>query len=137
VPRIKLSLVFDPDTLGPVAAKLFDLSKIKTVKRRGKEHENQYNFSMANSRGRTSKALFVAILLAGCFLSLEQRWEAFDEQMLQEIGVKIKDYYVSEWGNPTNRVKLANGGSTWTWEFRGYDGVQGWPPELPFPGGIA
>jgi hypothetical protein len=26
VPGIKLSLVFDPDTLGPVATKLFDLS---------------------------------------------------------------------------------------------------------------
>jgi len=71
VPGIKLSLVFDPDTLGPVAAKLFDLSKLKVVKRGGEEHENQYNFSMANSRGRASKALLVAIFLAGSFLSLE------------------------------------------------------------------
>ena len=56
VPGIKLSLVFDPDTLGPVAAKLFDLSKVKTVKWGRKEHGNEYNFSMANSRGRASKA---------------------------------------------------------------------------------
>jgi hypothetical protein len=61
VPGIKLSLVFDPDTLGPVATKLFDLSKVKTVKWGGKEHGNEYNFSMANSRGRTSKAELVAI----------------------------------------------------------------------------
>ena len=71
VPGIKLSLVFDPDTLGPVAAKLFDLSKFKTVKWGGKEHGNEYNFSMANSRGGASKALLVAIFLAGSFLSLE------------------------------------------------------------------
>jgi hypothetical protein len=79
----------------------------------------------------------VAFLLAGCFLSLEQRWEAFDEQMRQEIGVKTKDYYVSEWGNPTKRVKLADGGSTWTWEFRGYGGAQGWNKTLTFtPDGV-
>jgi len=51
--------------------------------------------------------------------------------------VKTKDYDVSEWGNPTKRVKLADGGSAWTWEFRGYGSAQGWPPESPFPTGIA
>jgi len=61
VPGIKLSLVFDPDTLGPVAAKLFDLSKFKTVKWGGKKHGNEYNFSMANSRGRASKTVQVMI----------------------------------------------------------------------------
>jgi len=41
------------------------------------------------------------------------------------FGVKTKDYHVSERGNPTKRVKLADGGSTWMWEFRGYGGAQG------------
>jgi hypothetical protein len=54
----------------------------------------------------SSIIVVVAFLLAGCFLSLEQRWEAFDEQIRQEIGVKTKNYYVSEWGNPTKRVNL-------------------------------
>jgi hypothetical protein len=32
------------------------------VKRGGEEHGNEYNFSMANSRGRASKSLRVAVL---------------------------------------------------------------------------
>jgi hypothetical protein len=51
VPGGKLSLVFDPDTLWPGATKLFDLSKLKTVKWGGKEHRQEYIFWMANSRG--------------------------------------------------------------------------------------
>jgi hypothetical protein len=85
----------------------------------------------------SSIIVVMAFLLAGCFSSLEQRWEGFDEQMRQEIGVKTKDYYVSEWGNPTKRVKLADGGSTWIWEFRGYGGAQGWNKTLTFtPDGV-
>ena len=66
------------------------------------------------------------LLLAGCFLTVEERWQKIDEQMGQEIGVKTKDYYVSEWGNPAKRIRAADGGSIWTWEFRGYGGRQGW-----------
>ena len=36
------------------------------------------------------------LLLVGC-LSVEERWEKIDEQMQLEIGVKTKDYYLSEW----------------------------------------
>ena len=68
-----------------------------------------------NRLGWMSSIIVVLMLfLAGCFLSVEQRWEKIDEQMQQEIGVKTKDYYVSEWGNPAKRVKLADGGSIWT-----------------------
>lgn len=85
----------------------------------------------------SSIIVVLVILLTGCVVSLEQRWEAFDEQMRQEIGVKTKDYYVSQWGSPKKRIKLADGGSTWTWEFRGYGGAQGWNKILTFiPDGV-
>lgn len=81
--------------------------------------------------------LAMALLLVGCFSSLEQRWERFDEEMRQDIGVKTKDYYISEWGNPTKRTTMADGGSTWTWQFRGYGGAQGWDKSLTFrPDGV-
>ena len=79
----------------------------------------------------------VMLLLAGCFLTLEQRWEKIDEQMRQEIGVKTKDYYISEWGNPAKRTKTTDGESIWIWEFRGYGGRQGWNKILTFtPDGV-
>ncbi len=79
-------------------------------------------------------ALIVVPLLSGCYWTLEQRWEAFDTQMRQEIGVKTKDYYVREWGHPT---KHANGGEILRWEFRGYGGAQGWNKILTFgPDGV-
>jgi hypothetical protein len=87
---------------------------------------------MMNRWGWTSSIIVVALLLVGCFSSLEQRWKRFDEQMRQDIGVKTKDYYISEWGNPTKRTTSADGGSTWTWQFRGYGGRQGWNKSLTF-----
>lgn len=94
-------------------------------------------FHMQHSHTPSSIIVVAAIFLAGCFASPEQRWEAFDEQMRQEVGVKTKDDYVREWGNPTKRVKLPDGGSTWTWEFRGYGGAQGWDKTLTFtPDGV-
>ena len=77
------------------------------------------------------------LFLAGCYWTMEQRWAAFDEQMRQEIGVKTKDYYLSERGNPTKRTKTADGGEIWTWEWRGYGGGQGWNKILTFtPDGV-
>jgi len=35
--------------------------------------------------------LTMLLLLTGCFMTLEQRWEAFDAERRQEIGVKTKD----------------------------------------------
>lgn len=79
----------------------------------------------------------IVLFLAGCFPTLEQRWEKIDEQMQQQIGVKTKDYYLSEWGNPAKRTTTANGESIWTWEFRGYGGRQGWNKILTFtPDGV-
>ena len=76
--------------------------------------------------------LTTLLLLSGCFMSLEQRWEAFDAERRQEIGVKTKDYYLAEWGKPTKRTKSADGEDIWTWEFSGYGGVQGWRKTLIF-----
>ena len=77
-------------------------------------------------------ATLVAVtLLPGC-LTLEQRWEQFDTQRRQEIGVKTKDYYLNEWGKPAKRVKSDDGGAVWTWEFSGYGGAQGWRKTLIF-----
>jgi len=42
--------------------------------------------------------LMVLTLSTGCPLTLEQRWEWFDAERRQEIGVNTKDYYLSEWG---------------------------------------
>jgi hypothetical protein len=92
---------------------------------------------MSNVRLRFFVIVMVMLLLAGCYWTLEQRWAAFDAQMRQEIGVKTKDSYVSEWGNPTKRTKAADGGEIWTWEFRGYGGRQGWNKILTFtPDGV-
>ncbi|NGZ60530.1 MAG: hypothetical protein CV081_08510 [Nitrospira sp. LK265] len=76
-------------------------------------------------------------LLSGCYWTLEQRWEAFDAQMRQEVGVKTKDYYVREWGRPMKRTKAGDGGEILRWEFRGYGGAQGWNKILTFgPDGV-
>jgi hypothetical protein len=80
---------------------------------------------------RLSAALMALILLPGC-LTLEQRWQQFDMERRQEIGVKTKDYYLSEWGKPAKRVKSDDGGEVWTWEFSGYGGAQGWRKTLIF-----
>ena len=51
-----------------------------------------------------SAALLALTLLPGC-LTREQRWEEFDTERRQEIGVKTKDHYLNEWGKPAKRVK--------------------------------
>lgn len=70
-------------------------------------------------------SLLALSLLHGC-LTLEQRWEQFDTEQRQEIGVKTKEGYLREWGKPAKRVKSDDGGEAWTWEFSGYGGAQGW-----------
>ncbi len=55
-----------------------------------------------------SLILLTLISLPGC-LTLEQRWQRFDMERRQEIGVKTKDYYLSEWGKPAKRVKSDDG----------------------------
>ena len=76
-------------------------------------------------------------LLSGCYWTLEQRWEAFDAQMRQEVGVKTKDYYVREWGKPAKKRQTTDGGEIATWEFRNYDDAQGWNQDLTFgPDGV-
>ena len=92
---------------------------------------------MSGLRWASCVIVAVMLFLAGCFSTLEQRWAAIDEQMRQEIGLKTKDYCVSEWGNPTKRTKAADGGDIWTWEWRGYGGSQGWNKILTFtPEGV-
>ncbi|MDK2742922.1 MAG: hypothetical protein NDI90_08395 [Nitrospira sp. BO4] len=78
--------------------------------------------------------IFVLMLLslAGCYWTLEQRWQAFDEQTRQEVGAKTKDYYVHEWGNPSKQLKTIDGEEVCTWEWRGYGGSQGWNKTLKF-----
>ncbi len=78
-----------------------------------------------------SAAVVALTLLPGC-LTREQRWEQFDTERRQEIGVKTKDYYLNEWGKPAKRVKSHDGGEEWTWEFSGYGGAQGWKKTLIF-----
>ena len=62
----------------------------------------------------------------------EERWQQFDMDRRQEIGVKTKDYYLTEWGKPAKRAKSDDGGEVWTWEFSGYGGAQGWKKTLFF-----
>lgn len=76
--------------------------------------------------------LIAVPLLSGCFATLEERWQAFDEKTRQEVGVKTKDYYVREWGRPAKRTKAGDGGEILRWEFRGYGGAQGWDKILTF-----
>lgn len=76
-------------------------------------------------------SLVALSLLPGC-LTLEQRWEQFDTERRREIGVKTKEDYLREWGKPARRVKSDDGGETWTWEFSGYGGAQGWKKTLFF-----
>ena len=83
-----------------------------------------------------SVTLAALLSLPGC-LTLEQRWEQFDQDRRQEIGVKSKDYYLSEWGKPAKRARSDDGGEVWTWEFSGYGGAQGWNKTLIFtPDGV-
>ena len=83
-----------------------------------------------------SVTLAALLSLLAC-LTLEQRWEQFDQDRRQEIGVKSKDYYLSEWGKPAKRAKSDDGGEVWTWEFSGYGGAQGWKKTLIFtPDGV-
>jgi hypothetical protein len=76
--------------------------------------------------------LILVLALGGCFSTMEQRWEAFDADRRAEVGVKAKDYYVSEWGRPGKREKSQDGGETLTWTFSGYGGAQGWRKTLMF-----
>jgi hypothetical protein len=81
--------------------------------------------------------LVLVPFFTGCFQTLEQRWEAFDVERRQEIGVKTKDYYLTEWGMPAKRAKSEDGGEILTWEFSGYGGAQGWRKTLIFtPDGV-
>jgi hypothetical protein len=82
-------------------------------------------------------ALMLMLLLTGCFNTLAQRWEAFDADRKAEIGVKTKDYYITEWGNPAKRMRSEDGGETLIWTFSGYGGHQGWRKTLIFsPNGV-
>jgi hypothetical protein len=75
---------------------------------------------------------FVALIsLPGCSTT-EERWQQFDRDRRQEIGVKTKDYYLTEWGKPAKRVKSDDGGEVWTWELSAYGGAQGWKKTLIF-----
>lgn len=81
--------------------------------------------------------LIAVPLLSGCYWTLEQRWGAFDAKMRQEVGVKTKDYYVREWGQPTKRANAGDGGEILRWESRAYGGAQGWNKALTFgPDGV-
>jgi hypothetical protein len=81
--------------------------------------------------------LTLMFLLTGCYMTLEQRWEAFDAQRRQEVGMKTKNYYLTEWGKPTKRTRSHGGGEVRTWEFSGYGGAQGWRKTLAFtPDGV-
>lgn len=71
-------------------------------------------------------------LSTGCYWTMEQRWEAFDAERRQEIGLKTRDFYLSEWGKPTKRTATQDGGEMWTWESSGYGGAQGWKKTLSF-----
>ena len=75
--------------------------------------------------------LAALITLPACS-TLEQRWQQFDMERRQEIGVKTKDYYLSEWGRPAKRTPSDDGGEVWTWEFSGYGGAQWWRKTLIF-----
>jgi hypothetical protein len=69
------------------------------------------------------KTLVALISMPGCS-SKEERWQQFDRHRRQEIGVKTKDYYLTEWGKPAKRAKSDDGGEVWTWEFSGYGGLR-------------
>jgi hypothetical protein len=63
--------------------------------------------------------------------------------MKAQIGVKNKDYYIVEWGPPSKRAQLDDGGEVLTWEWQGhvqdqYSGhSQGWHKILVFsPDGL-
>jgi hypothetical protein len=82
-------------------------------------------------------ALVLVLFLTGCFNTLEQRWEAIDTDLRAEIGVKTKDYYITEWGNLAKRVRSEDAGETLIWTFSGYGGAQGWRKTLMFtPEGV-
>jgi len=82
-------------------------------------------------------ALMLMLFLTGCFNTLEQRWEVFDTDRKAEIGVKTKDYYITEWGKPIRRARSEDGGEVLTWTFSGYGGNQGWRKTLTFtPEGV-
>ena len=78
-----------------------------------------------------SVSLTALVSLSGCS-TLEERWQQFDVERRQEIGVKTKDYYLSEWGKPAKRTTSDDGREVWTWEFSGYGGAQGWRKTLIF-----
>ena len=78
-----------------------------------------------------SVTLVTLISMPGCSKK-EERWQQFDLDRRQEIGVKTKDYYLTEWGKPATRAKSDDGGEVWTWEFSGYGGAQGWKKTLIF-----
>src|ERR1041385_3311255 len=85
----------------------------------------------------TCFALMIALVLTGCFNTLEQRWQVFDADLTAQIGVKTKDYYMTEWGNPAKRARSEDGGEILTWTFSGYGGNQGWRKALMFtPEGV-
>jgi hypothetical protein len=46
----------------------------------------------------------------GCFATLAQCWEAFDQQMKADVGTKTAKDYISLWGKPAKYSVLENGG---------------------------
>ena len=69
-----------------------------------------------------SAALLALTLLPGC-LTREQRWEEFDTERRQEIGVKTKELLSQRVGKAGEACEIDDGGEDWTWEFSGYGGA--------------
>ena len=57
-------------------------------------------------------------LLTGCYMTMEQRWEALDVQRRQEIG-RENERILSERMGLAKRTKSPDGEDVWTWEFSG------------------
>lgn len=60
---------------------------------------------MMNVRVLIGAVLTAMLFLNGCYMTKEQRWEAFDAERRQEVGVKTTAYYLTEWGKPKKRMR--------------------------------
>jgi hypothetical protein len=76
---------------------------------------------MTGSAVRCSAVLLLVIgwsgLLLGC---VSEKWQTYDETMKSQIGIKNKDFYVVQWGPPSKRAQLDEGGEVLTWEWQGF-----------------
>jgi len=92
---------------------------------------------MMNVRVLIGAVLTAMLFLNGCYMTKEQRWEAFDAERRQDVGVKTTAYYLTEWGKPKKRMRSQDGGEVLTWESSGYGGAEGWRKTLTFtPDGV-